>query len=313
MDVERVGICGTDVQIHDGRIPVEYPRVLGHEIVGRVVVEGPRRLIALGTRVLVNPSVACGRCVQCRADRPNLCPRGALIGRDVDGGLAEQLVIDELQLHPIPEGISPTAAILLQVLGTCIHAVNGAGPVGPGPAAVIGLGVAGLLQMQLLRADGDRPVAGIGRSPEKRALAARLGASRVGDPSQAQGIVDELSDGGGAALVVEAVGTVATLAQAVHLCGPGGTIVAFGTIGGAATTERFPWYELYHKEIRLLFPRAALGRDYDAAIRLAAGRGIELEPLFTTSFPMREAGGAFELLATRSGVLKVAIDVAGSV
>src|SRR5262245_36026824 len=116
--LEQVGICGTDLKIAKGDIKVAYPRILGHELIGRVVEPGRRGLVASGTRVLVDPAVACGHCRWCRDDRANICPNGALLGRDLDGGLVERMAVDELQLHPIPESMSSPTAALVQVLGT---------------------------------------------------------------------------------------------------------------------------------------------------------------------------------------------------
>ena len=70
VQVHRAGLCGTDRKILSGAVPVEYPRVLGHELVGTVVSRASSGRVAQGTRVLIDPSVACGRCALCRADPP---------------------------------------------------------------------------------------------------------------------------------------------------------------------------------------------------------------------------------------------------
>ena len=302
--VDSVGICGTDVKIHAGQIPISYPRIPGHEVVGRVIEPGSRGIVPVGTRVLIDPAIACGTCRECRADRPNLCPHGALMGRDVDGAMVERLVVDELRLHPIPDVVSAQAANLLQVLGTCVHAQD-VSELGPGLGVVVGLGVAGMLHLQLLRARGRR-VVGIARSEGKRAAAMRLDADAVAAPEDAERVVTEWSDGEGAALVVEAVGTVDTLAQAIRLCAPGGTVIVFGTITDTGTSADFPWYELYHRQIRLMHPRAAVGRDYDAAIDLAVG-GVRLEELSSRSYPLADAQAAFE--DRPEGRLKVTVTI----
>jgi len=305
--LELVGICGTDVKIAKGEIPVAYPRVLGHELIGRVVRAGPRGVVAEGTRVLVDPAVACGYCDLCRAGRANLCRNGALLGRDLDGGFAERIAIDENQLHPVPETIARPAAGLLQVLGTCVHAQSGLDILAPDTAVVIGLGVAGLLHVELLRSRGIRRIIGITRSPTKRELALALGASDVAHPDEADAFVSNLTDGRGATLVIEAVGTVGTLAQAIRVAAIGATIVVFGTIT-ATRADALPFYQLYFKELRILNPRAALGRDYDRAIALAASGAVDLAPLWARSYPFDQAAQAFHDV-TDSGRLKVTLDV----
>jgi len=304
--IDQVGICGTDLKIHAGQIPVTYPRILGHELVGRVIRAGDS--IPIGTRVLVDPSIACWTCPPCRRGRPNLCVNGALMGRDVDGGLAEIVAVDEHRLHRVPEAISSAEAALLQVLGTCVHAQAQLPETAPGVAVVVGLGVAGLLHLQLLRQAG-RKVVGVARSAEKRAMALELGATAACAPDEAEALVGELTDGDGAALVVEAVGKVGTLAQAIRLAFPGATILVFGTITESVLSEPFPWYDLYYKELSIVNPRAALGEDYDRAIALATDGSVDLGPLWSESFPLAKAAAAFDALGPGSTRLKVTIDL----
>jgi len=306
--IEQVGLCGTDLKIHGGDIPVEYPRVLGHEIVGRLVAPGSRGLLAPGTRVLVDPAVACHHCRECRADRPNLCPNGALLGRDLDGGLVEAIAVDELQLHPLADSLSPATTSVLQVLGTCVHAQRITPPAGRGLAVVVGLGVAGLLHLQLLRRAG-REVIGITRSAAKRDLAERFGAVAVGDPESAEDLVRVRTAGAGAALVVEAIGSVETLALAVRLAAPGAVITQYGTITETSDRAVMPWYELYHKELRIVNPRAALGRDYRTAIAMAEAAELDLDVLWSGSYALADVATAFGAIGPGSPRVKVTIDV----
>jgi len=304
--VRRAGLCGTDVKIVSGAIPVRVPLVVGHEMAGTMVAAGSRGLVPEGSRVLIDPGVACGHCGLCRGDRGHLCRRGALMGRDVDGGFAELVAVDELQLHPIPAAIGDDAAALLQVLGTCVHAQTMLDTFPGQSAVVVGLGVTGLLHLQLLRARGVDTVVGVTRSAAKRALATRLGASAVAAPEQAADVVGEVTGGHGPDLVVEAAGTGATLAQAIELAGFGATVLVFGIVTAA---ERLPTYQLYYKELTVLNPRAARPRDYARAIQLAAAGALRLEPLLTATFPLEEAVNALDACRDPSQ-LKVALDVA---
>lgn len=302
--VTQAGLCGTDVKIAAGQIPVRTPRVMGHEMTGSVVEPGPRGVVAAGTPVLVNPAGFCGHCDLCRRDLPQLCRNGALLGRDVDGCFAELVAVDEACLHPLPDGLPAADAGLLQVLSTCVHAQSGL------PAAdsavVIGLGVSGLLHLQLLRERGVSTLIGITRSAAKRELALRLGAGVVADPGGAGDAVAEATGGRGADVAVECVGSQETLAQAMRLAGAGGTVLAFGTTAPAA--DGLPTYQWYFKELTILSPRAARPRDCDAAIRLAASRRLALAPLVTARFPLEQAGRALAACGD-PGQLKVMLDV----
>ncbi|HEU5112499.1 MAG TPA: alcohol dehydrogenase catalytic domain-containing protein, partial [Acidimicrobiia bacterium] len=198
--VGQVGICGTDVKILGGKIPVDYPRIMGHEMVGEVVAAPPASPYPAGTRVLVDPGVACGWCHLCRAGRFNICVNGGLLGRDVDGVFTEYAVVPFNRLIPVPAGISARASGVLQVLGTCVHAVKTIASFPGQTAAVIGLGVAGQLITQLLRLRG-MTVVGITRSEWKRDLAASTGTHFTAAPDDAPAVLAELSRGRGPDLV----------------------------------------------------------------------------------------------------------------
>jgi L-iditol 2-dehydrogenase len=288
--VERAGLCGTDLKIVHGTIPVRTPRVLGHELVGRVASAGARELVPEGTRVVIDPSIACGRCHVCRNDRPQLCPDGALIGRDVDGGCAEFVVVEEERLHPIPNTVPDDAAALLQVLSTCVHAQDCVGVFPGQTAVVVGLGVSGLLHVQLLRARGVDRVIGVTRSAWKREPAIGMGATTVVPPDRAAEAVADVTGGRGADLAVECVGTAATLRQAMRLAGTGGTVLVFGTT--APHADGMPTYDWYLKELTIISPRAARPRDFERAITLADGQ-LTLARLGTAVFPLCEAPRAF--------------------
>lgn len=286
-------------------------RVMGHEMTGWVESPGPAGIVPAGTRVLVNPAVSCGYCDLCRRDLPNICRNGALLGRDIDGCFTELVAVEETLLHPIPESLSADEEALLQVLSTCVHAQSGLRQCGLGmaPAAsavVVGLGVSGLLHVQLLRARGVTEIIGITRSAWKRDLALRFGASRVAAPADAEQAVSEATGGRGADVAIESVGTPATLVQAMRLAGAGGTVVVFGTT--APHADGMPTYEWYYKELTILNPRAARPRDCDEAIRLAAAGRLDLAPLVTARYPLEQAAKALAACADQAQ-LKVVLDI----
>jgi threonine dehydrogenase-like Zn-dependent dehydrogenase len=304
--IERAGLCGTDLKLHEGKPPVDYPRILGHELVGRVVRPGASGRLPEGTRVLIDPAVACGHCHACLADRPNLCPQAGLMGREVDGGFAELVAVDDRQLLPLPPDMSLADAGMLQVLGVCVHAQRRV-DVFPGQAAaVIGLGVGGLLHTQLLAARGVR-VVGITRSAGKRALADELGATATCAPGEAAECVRDFTGGRGVDLAVESVGAIATLAQAVELVGAGGTVLQYGIL--AATEGRLPFYELYYKEIDLVSSRAAVPGDYAASIDLVASGRIRVASLVSATYPLTDGAAAFAAMRTDTDLIKVLLEV----
>ena len=173
--------------------------------------------------------------------------------------------------------------------------------------SVIGLGVSGLLLLQLLRAAGLR-VMGVTRSQWKRELAERLGAEGVVPPQEAASAIAAFTGGEGVDIVVEAVGTVDTWAQAIELAGAGAEVLLFGTIGGSPNA-RLPLYQLYYKELTIRNPRAARHRDYERAIALATEGMVKLAPLWTHGYRLEQAAEAFTALRSDPRALKVTLEV----
>ena len=302
--VETVGICGTDVKILSGGIPVSYPRVMGHEMVGEVV-DGGATGVPAGQRVMIDPAISCGSCALCRQGRTNLCLRGGLLGRDADGVWAELVTAPANRLLPVPEHLGTQAAAMVQVAGTCVHAQRAA-PVFPGDTAVvIGLGVSGLIFTQLLRAAGA-VVIGVTRSAFKRELATAFGAVATAAPGEAAAVISEVTDGQGVDLAVEAVGTEATVTLAIESARIGGEILVFGTVTGGGTG--LPYYQLYFKELTVRNPRAAIADDYARAIELAASGVLDLEPIVSDRIGLSEVDRAFERVGSADS-LKVLMPV----
>src|SRR3989442_5168847 len=133
--VAATAVCHTDLSIYTGQHPdVRYPVVLGHEATGVVEAVGPDVRIPVGARVVINPIIACGACDCCLRGDENLCRRAGLLGRELDGSLAEQVVLAERYLHPLPPEIGLEAATLIETLATVHHAQRRGRPP-PRPAA----------------------------------------------------------------------------------------------------------------------------------------------------------------------------------
>ncbi len=306
--VANTGICGTDLKIFQGGIPVQYPLIMGHETVGEVVAGEGRAGVRPGARVIVDPAYFCGVCYQCQAGQQNICPNGGLIGRDRDGGFADLVTAPVTNVYPLPEGIDDGDAPLIQVLTTCLHAHRLA-DIFPGEAVVvIGLGVTGQLHVQLAKARGAYPVIGITRSAWKRELAESLGADVTMAPDKATAEqVLQATGGRGADLVIESVGQLPVLAQAIELARVGGRVLPFGI--HTAKDGALPFYDLYFKEIQIINARVAKGQDFPACIDLVRRGVVKLAPLISHTLPFAGLDRALDLLTTgRDRHMKVILD-----
>ena len=293
--VTHSGVCGTDLKIYQGGIPVDYPRIMGHEMIGEVVEVGAARCVEVGSRVIIDPVVYCNQCHHCQIGQEHLCPTGFLLGRDRNGGFAEFMLAPSGAIFPLPDNISGETAPLIQVMTTCLHAQRLAN-IFPGESVVVvGLGVAGQLHVQLAKARGAYPVVGITRSPERRVLAEKMGADFTlapGDDANDQ--VLDMTSGRGADLVIEAVGAVSVLAEAIKLARIGGRLLLFGIY--TAREAALPFYQLYFKELSIINSRAARREDYPACIELVSRGAVQLDALISHVLPLDELERAITML-----------------
>jgi 2-desacetyl-2-hydroxyethyl bacteriochlorophyllide A dehydrogenase len=293
------GICGTDYKIYSGAIPVRYPRIMGHEMIGEVVEASPGAAVRPGDRAIIDPELYCGACFHCRIGQTHLCPNGMLLGRDANGGFAEYVTAPASHVFPLPDSIDNQTAPLIQVLTTCLHAQRQINIFPGETVAVLGLGVTGQLHVQLAKARGAT-VIGITRSAEKRALALRLGADLAfPGGEEAIGKVRGATEGRGADAVIECTGMLPVLADGIHMARSGGRLLLFGII--TAKQGELPFYDLYFKELALINARVAKSEDYPNSIALVQRGMVRLEPLVSHVMPLGELKAAIGMLGSDSG------------
>jgi len=290
--VTHSGICGTDFKIYTGAIPVSYPRIMGHEMVGVVVGDGALRS---DVRVIVDPELYCGECFHCRIGQTHLCPNGRLLGRDANGGFAEYVAAPRSHVYRLPDAIDSRTAPLVQVLTTCVHAQRQVAMFPGESVAVYGLGVTGQLHVQLARARGARPVIGVTRSKEKRALAERLGADiTIPGDGDAVANVRDATEGRGADVVIETTGVLASVAASIAMARSGGRLLLFGII--TAKEGALPFYDLYFKELTVAGTRVARAEDYPDSLGLVEKGLVRLDPLISDVLPLEQLKHAIGML-----------------
>ncbi|MFG1924704.1 zinc-binding dehydrogenase [Cryptosporangium sp. NPDC048952] len=183
VDVERVGVCGTDVEFFTGEMAYlhqgvsSYPMRLGHEWAGRVAAVGPGVDPAcIGRRVTGDTMIGDGTCRRCRRGHQHVCENLREVGiRDgLPGALAEQLAVPVRSLHPLPAAVDAVRGALVEPGGNAWRAAQ-ATQAGPGDRVlVLGPGTIGLLVAAFLQAAGAE-VHLLGRDAESLAFARGLG------------------------------------------------------------------------------------------------------------------------------------------
>lgn len=235
--IAGAGVCATDLHAIDGLMEpagMAVPRVLGHENAGLVETAGDLvSTVEPGDAVLVYPPHSCGLCVPCRRGNDIHCEHHEFIGLSLDGGFAEYLVVPERSLVRLPEGVDPVEVAPHADAGiTAYHAVKRVAHLAaPGTiAVVIGVGGVGHIAVQLMRELGSSGVIAVDPNDGRRRLADELGADVTLDSDGVADAVRELTEGRGADIVLDFVGTDQTHADGLAMLARAGTysIVGYG-------------------------------------------------------------------------------------
>lgn len=246
--VTRVGLCHSDLHIHDGYfdfgdarqpVAIEMPAVLGHEIEGEVAELGDGvSEPAVGTRVAVYPWLGCNACDTCRAGDQQLCiapPRRAL-GVAKWGGMAEFVHVPFADaLIPIGD-LAPGLGALAMCSGlTAYSALKKIGAPPPDqPVLLLGMGGVGLMAMALAKSVLPNPIIAADIDPGKRAAALRYGALEAIEPA-GDLWKEVIARHGAAVATIDFVGAPATFAFGTAALRRGGKYIIVGLFGGKAS------------------------------------------------------------------------------
>lgn len=271
--VEACGVCGTDRRIFGhGSARVSYPRVLGHEIAGTVATPPASRPELAGARVvLAPPAIACGTCPPCLAGRANLCKFRNAYGYELDGGLAEEMVIPSglaarLSAVPVPDSVPSWLATLAEPVSCCLNGQERLGDISGGWVVIYGAGFIGRTHALLARLAGARTVL---VDPDAERLAAVEADATVHNAdgpaaSRAAAIVgDDL------AAIVIACSDPSVHEDAAELASPGCKVLLFAGSASAATS--WPANLVHYSELQLIGSFAALPAHVEQAVGLLGG------------------------------------------
>lgn len=309
-----VGICGSDLHAACGRHPfIDLPYRPGHEAVGVVDAVGAGVDESLvGTRVTIEPNLACGHCTQCRAGRYNICRDLLVFGCQTAGALADSFTIAADRLVALPDALDDRHAILIEPLATPVHTVRRAtelvGDLRGRAVVVIGAGPIGLFTLLAARHAGARVVVA-DLLESKRSRAERLGAVGSFDPTAADAVATaQRLLGGPAAVVVDCVSRESTVALAVDLVDKGGAVMIVGVAEGATPV---PLGLIQDRELALVGNLMYVREDFTAAMELLSSGIVPVDEIISADFDLDHAAEAFAASADAENV-KVLVTVGGS-
>jgi len=308
IQVGACGVCMTDYHMYHGSFAVETPVVLGHESAGTVVETGDEAEgFEPGDRVAMNPIVPCNECSACKRGATNLCENNTTIGGAgetvVNGAFAEYVAVPTGNVERIGDLPFRTAA-LAEPLGCCVHGVRRSG-VGHGDSvALIGAGPIGLLLLQTLHNRGASPIVVSELDPDRRRLAAELGADAVIDPAETDPVAAILDAAGSVDAGIEVVGKVPTIEQAYEVTARGGNTLIFGVPDQEATLEVTP-FDIYFDEVDLRGTFALSRESFERAVTLLRTGRIDTEGLVTDEIGLDDIPTAFEGMENAEGLKKI--------
>ncbi len=275
LQVRRIGLCGSDLNSYRGKNPmISYPRILGHEVAA-AVVESKDAKFPIGTNVTLSPYTQCGKCPSCLRGRPNACQFNETMGVQRDGALSEYIAVPAGKLYSAKLSIKELC--LVEPLTVGFHAVARGRVTTEDTVAIIGCGGVGLGAVAASGFRGARTI-GIDVDDAKLAIARKAGATETVNTTREDlhSQLQELTDGRGPDVVIEAIGLPQTFRAAVEEVAFTGRVVY---IGYAKEPVAYETRLFVQKELDILGSRNALPENFREVIAM----------LEAGSFPVEEA------------------------
>lgn len=314
-------ICGTDLHIVRGEYPVKPGLVIGHEPVG-VIEELGAGVTGYkpGERVLVGAITPCGQCHACLSGHLSQCGHGEgyeaiggwRLGNTAHGTQAEFFRVPYAQanLAKIPDEVRDEQVVLLADIASTGFSAAESGGVRIGDAVVVfAQGPIGLCATIGAKLMGASLVIGVDGDETRLKTSRRMGADVVIDYRQ-QDVVAEVKrlTGGGADVAIEALGTQGTFENALRSLRPAGTLSSLGVYSGKLQVP-YDAFAAGLGDYRIVTTLCPGGKErMRRLIELVRTKRIDLTPLLTHDFALKDIGAAYELFGERAdGVIKVAI------
>lgn len=314
--VIRGGICGSDLHyyLHGGfgTVRVQEPVIMGHEFAGYIESVGPDvQNLKPGDRVGINPSQPCGKCTYCKQGIYQQCLDMHFIGSAFrlpheQGGFRERIIVPAIQCAKGGEDTDFTALACAEPLAVCLHAAGQVDGVQGKKVLVNGVGPIGALSVAVAKYSKASEIVVLDLSDKTVQVASELGADKginLSDPDAALSLEQYEADKGYFDLVFECSAAQAAMPNVFSMIRPQGTIIQVGVAGEIIA----PLGMLVGKEIRWIGTHR-FHEEYHQAVKLISSGAIDVLPMVTDVFPMRDIQKAIEAATDRSHSVKVQLD-----
>ena len=300
VDVCAVGLCGTDYHIFEGKHPyLQYPRVIGHELSGRLVA--PLGEMAAGDLVVINPYVSCGACRACRRGKPNCCAKIGVLGVHRDGGLCTRIAVPEGNLYPA-HGLTEIQAAMVEFLAIGAHAVARSGVATGDRVLVTGAGPIGIGAALFARLEGaEVHLLDLSRQRLRQA-GEKFGFAHLHD-DPANLLKGDLAEGFD--VIFDATGSARAIEAGFPLLAHGSSYVLVSVVKDSITFEDA---EFHKRETRIIGSRNALKADFERVMSALREGRIDADALLSAELPLAELPRRFpELVHDREGLIKAVV------
>ncbi|MFP4005632.1 MAG: zinc-dependent alcohol dehydrogenase [Candidatus Hadarchaeia archaeon] len=278
------GICGTDAAMYMGEYLSKTPVIPGHEFAGEVVEVGDDvESVDIGDRVMPDENVSCGTCYWCKRQQKLFCPSLYQIGIGEDGGFAEYFKAPGRNVHHLPSDLSYEEATLAEPLACATSCVDRGEVVSSDVVTVLGDGPLGVFCAKAAQLEGASKVILSGHHDYRLELGKTLGADITVNSNEEdlEEVVNNVTDGRGADVVIEAVGHASTYEKAVDLVRRGGNVSVMGVPPQGETVELDAFDDIFNKELTFHVSFAGTYDTWLRALTLIDSGKVEVEPLIT--------------------------------
>lgn len=295
IQMTAAGICGSDIGIYHGtNAAATYPRIIGHEIVGRVAETGASvTTLKPGDRVIVNQVTSCGECYPCRKGRGNVCDSLAVRGVHIDGGYREYITVPESDCYLLPDTLSDTDAVMIEPTTIAIQSCTRAELAKDDMLLLYGAGALGSSILKIARLLCDHII--VADIQDDKLEAAKAAGAKYTINVLKEDLVEKVKEythGHGSTVSIDAACVKDSLLLLLKATGNAGRVITMGFSTAATEVNQFL---ITSKELDVRGSRLQ-NKMFGKAISLINEGKLDLQGTVSHTFPLTRAQEAFDFI-----------------
>jgi L-iditol 2-dehydrogenase len=312
LEILACAVCGTDLKMREfSHRDLVLPRILGHEMVGRIVEIDANSSLAEGDEVQIWPGIACGRCRPCRRSFDNLCSEIGIMGFNCDGGFAQRLALPGQSfsggVNLLHLGADPCLATLAEPLACCINGQEKAGVCEGDRVLIFGGGPIGALHALLAEYRGCEKIIVAERMPHRIGLLKKHTRAIIVDLADGSGkaaLAEEIG-GDGADVILTATPGVRADGDLLKLLSPGGRVCIFSGPAPSNCREVVDIASIHYHELAISGAYGCTSRQNRQAVKLLTSGRIKADWLITKKTNLDGIEDAFSHSSEKRGMKSV--------